>query len=319
MLSKKSNVLATDEADLSIVIPNYNHGNTVANAVRAAAAQRPRPREILVIDDGSTDNSRDVLEALAQQEPRLRVIYLAQNGGVVGANNTGLQEARSRFVNFGAADDVMRPGLVAAAIPLLERAPDIAFASGEAMVVDIETGSQSMRPPVLPSYTSALFDPDHVMGLFRRADNWILPGTAIFRRDMLLQAGGFDPALASFADGYVVRHLAFAHGCAFFRHCGVEWRVVSSGLSRSVAQNPVQSEALLEAVLERMKADPVFPAAYLDLFAQRWRFACARLRVSDQGSVLKVLSLVFLTIKYRPVSMMGLFKTIVHRKLRPMV
>lgn len=315
VLAAENNISSAHEADLSIIIPNYNHGSTVAEAVRAAVGQKPTPREVIVVDDGSTDDSRAILAHLQHSEPRLRVLNLERNGGAIAAMNRGLAEAKGTFVNFGAADDVTLPGLVAAAMPLLENAPGIAFASGEAVVVDIATGARAMRPPVLPVYDAQTLTPQQVAEVFARMENWILPGTAIIRRKMLSEIGGFDATLGSFADGFAVRKLAFSHGCAFFCHCGVEWRVVQSGLSRSLALSTKDSENLLRQVIARMRADPAFPADYPARFERRWRFSTERIRAANRPFPLRLFLYVFLTLKYRPMTLAGLLRTLVHRAM----
>ena len=93
---------------LSVVIPNFNHGAVVGQAIRAIAEQIPAAGEIIVVDDGSTDNSAEVLERLAQEIPKLRVLRLEENRGAIFALNHGLKNARGNYINFGAADDLVR-------------------------------------------------------------------------------------------------------------------------------------------------------------------------------------------------------------------
>ena len=64
---------------LSAVIPNFNHGSVIGEAIRAIAEQEPAADEIIVVDDGSTDNSIEILQRLCREFPRLRVIRLEEN------------------------------------------------------------------------------------------------------------------------------------------------------------------------------------------------------------------------------------------------
>jgi glycosyltransferase involved in cell wall biosynthesis len=90
---------------LSVVIPNYNHGSVIANAISAFARQIPAPDEIIVVDDGSTDDSVPILMRLLELYPTLRILRLEANQGTVAAMNQGLRAARGTYVNFGASDD----------------------------------------------------------------------------------------------------------------------------------------------------------------------------------------------------------------------
>jgi hypothetical protein len=63
------------------------------------------------------------------------------------------------------------------------------------LLTETESGRTEYRPPVRPSNTETYFAPTEVRNLLRRIDNWILSGTALVRRDLVLDLGGFDPAL----------------------------------------------------------------------------------------------------------------------------
>ncbi len=262
---------------LSAIVPNYNHASVVSEAIAAIAAQEPAPDEIIVVDDGSTDSSVDVLERLGAQYPNLRVIRLEKNMGAIFALNRGLQEARGEYVYFGAADDLVRPGLFAAMLDALAKHPEAAFACCESVIIDVATNRRYYRPPTRPAFSASYLSPGDVARRLRHTDNWILTGTAICRRDLMAEAGGFDATLGSFADGYAMRRLALLHGCCFVPRLGLVWRVSSQGLSRGQAADPTVSLNVLRAAQERMQSDPAFPGWYPKVFERRWRFGMGRL------------------------------------------
>jgi glycosyltransferase involved in cell wall biosynthesis len=327
---------------LSAVVPNYNHGALIEEAVRALAAQVPAPDEIIVVDDGSTDDSLVVLDRLRAEVGTMRVVPLDRNRGAIFALNRGLQEARGTYVYFGAADDVTLPGLFADMLDVLDRFPQAAFACGEGIVVDMDTGKSGYRPPVRPAQTAAFLAPDDVARTFRRIDNWMLTGTALIRRDLIADAGGFDAALGAFADGYALRRLALLHGCCFVPHMGLVWRVSARGLSRAQAADPAATLHTLAAALQRMDADSVFPRWYLAVFERRWRFSVSRLaaqsrpmnravlvRVGARGPVGRailgvaaalggpfgrLISFGWLSLRERPTSFAGLIATALSRR-----
>ena len=330
---------------ISAVVPNYNHGSTIESAIAALAVQSRAPDEIVVVDDGSTDDSRDRLMRIGSRFPSLRTIYLDRNGGAIAALNRGLSEARGRFVYFGAADDVVLPGLLEALAVQLERSPDVAFASGEARVFDVDTGRVELRPPVLPAFEPSVFRPEEAAALFRRIDNFALTGAALVRRDALSAIGGFDPALEALADGLALRRLAFRHGFCFVPHVGVEWRVSSAGVSRSQAADPVAVRRALAAALAVMRSEPAVPHWYPPLFERRWRFAVGRLAATAPGpqdpdriaalaargplsrAALRaaatvggwsgaLAAVVWLTLQERPTSLVGLARTALFRSRR---
>ncbi len=97
---------------VSVIIPVYNGQDYVADAIRSALLQTYRNIEVIVVDDGSTDDTAVVLQAQAALDPRVRIIRQA-NGGVARARNRGLAEARGEFVAPLDADDLWDPAKLA--------------------------------------------------------------------------------------------------------------------------------------------------------------------------------------------------------------
>ena len=100
---------------MSIVMPNYNHGSYLREAIAAIACQSTLPDEVVVVDDGSTDNSVAILQKLATDMPWLQIVRHTENRGVNAACNTGLKIIRGDFVLFSAADDRLDSEMVARA------------------------------------------------------------------------------------------------------------------------------------------------------------------------------------------------------------
>ncbi|MGW7267270.1 glycosyltransferase family 2 protein [Streptomyces sp. NPDC054842] len=100
-------------AQVSVVVIGYNDAPHVPDAVRSALAQGPGVREVIAVDDHSTDGSPDLLDALAAGEPRLTVLRRAVNSGGCGSpRNDGIDAATAPYVMFLDSDDVLPPGAV---------------------------------------------------------------------------------------------------------------------------------------------------------------------------------------------------------------
>ncbi|WP_285725393.1 glycosyltransferase family 2 protein [Psychromicrobium xiongbiense] len=101
----------TPEPIVSVVVPVFNSGKHVAQALESLRAQRLQDWEALLVDDCSTDDSVDVVQALLDgfDDPRIRLLHLAENGGPSAARNRGVSEARGEFVCFLDADDALTP------------------------------------------------------------------------------------------------------------------------------------------------------------------------------------------------------------------
>ncbi|MGW0475187.1 glycosyltransferase family 2 protein [Streptomyces coeruleorubidus] len=100
-------------AQVAVVVIGYDDAAHVTDAVRSALAQGPAVREVVAVDDCSTDGSAGLLDRLAASEPRLKVIRRRANSGGCGTpRNTGLDAVTSPYVMFLDSDDVLPPGAV---------------------------------------------------------------------------------------------------------------------------------------------------------------------------------------------------------------
>jgi succinoglycan biosynthesis protein ExoO len=96
--------------EFSVIIPAYNVSGIIERAIQSAAAQTSPPLEILVIDDCSTDNTAEVVKALAQKIPSLRLLSTPANNGPSAARNVGLHAARGNWIALLDSDDAWKPG-----------------------------------------------------------------------------------------------------------------------------------------------------------------------------------------------------------------
>ncbi|WP_051814594.1 glycosyltransferase family A protein [Streptomyces iakyrus] len=113
----------TPPADVAVVVIGYDDAAHVTDAVRSALAQGPAVREVVAVDDCSTDGSVGLLHRLAASEPRLKVIRRRANSGGCGTpRNTGLDAVTSPYVMFLDSDDVLPPGAAAALLEAAEGA-----------------------------------------------------------------------------------------------------------------------------------------------------------------------------------------------------
>jgi glycosyltransferase involved in cell wall biosynthesis len=263
---------------LSVVLPNYNHAKFIGRALAALLGQERAADEIIVIDDGSTDDSVAVIERIAATAPAIRLLRNPGNVGVIPTLQRGLEAARGKYVYFAASDDWIFPGFFALALRRLEADPDVGLFCGEAMLIDGATNRPfAVRPAVRPRLRAGRIGAAAVQQLLRSTDNWILTGSAIFRRDCVTWAGGFDARLGSFADGFIARKVALKFGFLFEPEIVASWVVFPDSISRKTALDLQRTKYILDVVPTLIAADPGFPSWYANAFRDRWRFAACRL------------------------------------------
>lgn len=267
---------------LSVVLPNYNHADYLPRALDALLSQEVPPDEIIVVDDCSTDSSRDIVARYAAKNRSIRLLANDRNVGVIPTLARGLGEARGHFVYFGAADDFVLPNFFKTAVTALQAYPQAGFFFGDASLVDGQSGrSLGARPPVRPRFSAGFVDAPAVAKLLRRNDNFVVTGAAVFRRDAVISAGGFQNELSTFADGYLVRKIALMRGFCYAPMAVMTWCVFPGGASRTTSTDAGRATELLATIVSRLATDPAFPDWYADAFRRRWHFSTARLALEE--------------------------------------
>jgi glycosyltransferase involved in cell wall biosynthesis len=168
-------------APVSVVIPSHNHADFLPEAIASVLAQTRVPSEIIVIDDGSTDGTR---ECLLPYMDRVRYVY-QENQGVSAARNRGLGMASNELVAFLDSDDVWHPDKIRRQTELLAKHPDIGLLSSTAF--DWPCSSFPWLGPTP--------DPLIVPWEDLVVRNYFMTSSIMVRRAVLERAGFFDTAL----------------------------------------------------------------------------------------------------------------------------
>ncbi|MFW5883131.1 MAG: glycosyltransferase family 2 protein, partial [Verrucomicrobiota bacterium] len=184
---------------VSVIIPTYNRKALLARAIESVQAQTFTDFELLVIDDGSTDGTAELMAAL--DEPRLRYLQQPQNAGVAAARNRGLREARGRYIAFLDSDDTWLPHKLASQVEILDAAPE---AVGLVYGGVEDVGADTTRT-FLPEAEGRIFEALLLSNVVHAATI-----TSLIRRSAILTAGFFDEQLPAIEDwDYWVRLARF--------------------------------------------------------------------------------------------------------------
>jgi glycosyltransferase involved in cell wall biosynthesis len=124
---------------VSVLINNYNYASFLSEAIESALAQTYRNVEVVVVDDGSTDSSREVI---AQYGDRI-VPVIKENGGQASAFNAGFSASRGDIICFLDADDLFRPEKVSSVVQIFENNPQAGWCFDQVQEFDNKTGDRS--------------------------------------------------------------------------------------------------------------------------------------------------------------------------------
>ncbi|OPY80117.1 MAG: putative glycosyltransferase EpsH [Syntrophorhabdus sp. PtaU1.Bin153] len=145
---------------VSIIIPTYNYGKYLARAIQSCLDQTHKHLEIIVIDDGSTDNTHEIARAFAD-----KIIYVhQQNMGVSSARNHGLERARGDFISFLDADDYLTEDSVTTRLSILFEYPDIGTVFSQTYSENIDGSNRTFKSELHGDCVSDKFYEDLLMG-----------------------------------------------------------------------------------------------------------------------------------------------------------
>jgi len=203
LLSRQERTAAPEKADIptrnrsvhhadvaplvSVVIPAYNAANTIAEALKSACAQSYRNLEIIVVDDGSTDDTGDIVRQIAAEDSRIRLIQ-TPNRGVAAARNRGIEEARADYVAMLDADDLWHPTKLQKQMEVMRSSPvEPGFVYCLYRNINAD-GLVTYSAPEVACRGNVLTRHVYV--------NFVGNGSSLLlRRDAIEAVGGFDPGL----------------------------------------------------------------------------------------------------------------------------
>lgn len=204
----------------SVIIPSYNHAKFLPDSLASVLQQTLQSFEIVVIDDGSTDNTAEIVACYPQ------VKYVHQtNQGLAAARNTGIRESTGSFLVFLDSDDTLRPRALATSLRCLQAHPECAFVSGNFRRLGPDGISPARQPRV---------DSEHFLALLK--GNYIgMHATVAYRRKAIESVGGFDIRLPACEDYDL--YLRVARRFPVFRHDEVvaDYRMHDSNMSYDAA------------------------------------------------------------------------------------
>jgi glycosyltransferase involved in cell wall biosynthesis len=226
---------------VSIIIPCYNQGRFLDAAITSALAQTHTELEVMVINDGSTDETEQIARR-HEGDPRFHLIN-QKNAGLPAARNRGIQESRGLFLNFLDSDDWLESDMIRSLVVVQEENPDIGFAYCDVHIVpavNLPESSYSVGK-ARKTVNGDIFDSLILGGYFP-------PQTVLIRRSVLDEIGHFDEMLGGHADydlwlraaayGYRALYLdkKLAHYRLHGENMSLNWQHMQSTRNSSLAK-----------------------------------------------------------------------------------
>lgn len=228
------------EPAVSVVLPTHNRASFLKRAMDSVIAQTWESWELLVVDDGSEDETRGLVSRV--DDSRVRYFRHGSNRGAAAARNTGIRAAKGRYLAFLDSDDEWHSEKLTVQINLMERSEEsVGLIYSRSAVFDVETQTMQVIPSQL--YEGAVYE--------ELLSGWCPPMTSsvLAAQQLIVVAGGFDENLTSFHDYDLWLRLASTH----------EFRAIGQPL---VIQH--------EHDQSRLSGDSVARRRALETFMEKW-------------------------------------------------
>ena len=227
----------------SVIIPNFNHGKFIRNAISSILNQSVQPLEIIVIDDASTDGSVPIVEKLIEEFPSVRLIRNKKNKGVVHGMNLGTMEAEGDIILYRAADDHLMPDSLSAVQEAFAKKPNASIAFGETIFFQHEP-SRGTKETLALSEKTRFFEKNELL------KHWIpdfnLPSSACFvRKKAVLSVGGFKENAKWHSDWLCFTTIALRDGLTFIPKPITGFRLNPQSYGNSNLMNQGSQRAVL--------------------------------------------------------------------------
>ena len=213
---------------ITVIIPCYNREKFIAEAVESVINQTYRNIEIVVVDDGCTDNSREILERYSD---RIRILEHPgrANRGQSAALNVGIRATQSEYVAFLDSDDLFAPDKIEKQIRFLEDHPQFGLVYANGHAID-ENGNIMYR--IYSGNHQEHSDPNRVL----LDCYFLLPNNALLRREVLGQSGLFDESLRSAQDHDLAIRIAEVTKIGYLDECLFYYRRHRDSISNKNAK-----------------------------------------------------------------------------------
>ena len=247
---------------ISVIVPAFNAGETLVEAVRSVLDGSYANVEVIIVDDGSTDTTAKVVQELVRTDNRVSS-HRRENGGVSAAFNSGLERAVGEYVARIDADDLWHPDKLARQIECAQQNPEAAFIYTWTRYIDGDGRVLQDAPP-------QRFRPH---ALCRGVYESLIGGnsSALMRRDVVQGLGGYDETLSSWEDLLLQLQISADHPIAHVPEYLVGYRVRPGSLSAR------PDNMLLSWRKARERIDRLFPQ--VPKFVRNWAHGrrCAEL------------------------------------------
>lgn len=241
---------------VSVIIFNYNHGRYLPESLEAILTQSWPPKEVVVVDDASTDNSCDVVRAFQKRYSNLKLIQLEKNsGGPMVPMHEGLKHVTGDYLALCASDDIPQPGFFEEIMKFVTLNPGLGLCSGKFCKFDDVKPYQYKPVPLYKSDQSQVLSPADTARLCQTTHFYIPSHTVLYRRDLVVKYGGYDLKLKALSDFYLNCQIAFRHRTGYIPKTFAAYRMVPESYGKAIRYKIRLREQICKATMAKLNSE----------------------------------------------------------------
>lgn len=259
---------------LTLVISNLNDGPFIGAAFEAIERQADQLERILLIDDGSEDDSVAQMEAFARRVPQTEIIRNTRRMGVIANYNSALDAVTTDLVVFASSNDIILPELFACSRRILGEYPQAGLSSTLVRYMSLEAEPQEIMASPMPLRRDGYLPPEAARRILFTEGEWTVGNTTVYRTSALRAVGAFRPELFGVCDSFASTWIACRFGACFMPRVLAMWRRDPTGYASSTIDMFDRAGSVLATIPELIERNPdVFPPGYAARWRSRWLFA----------------------------------------------
>lgn len=241
-----------ESPNLSIIIPCYNYARYLPQSVDSVLSQDYSDYELILIDDGSLDETWPIMRSYASQYPQIKAIRHTQNLGIFHANQTGWDAAQGTFLHFFSSDDFYLPSCLSQVMELFAEHPELNLVCTDISYYKEKENLFEVNALLKHAQNPQIFSPSEMVSIFQTTDFWIPGLTCIVKNTALKKYGHLIPKLENISDWYCFHKIALFEGIGYVPEPLISMRLHDQTYTSVVKRDKKRKRNTYRALLEEL-------------------------------------------------------------------